>query len=168
MTNEVKKINVADGYFMANGKKYIISNAISVERFKEYEKLEPKLTFGVGFEEMFSNVKKAYEYVNQQRFADSAVILHNIMSGIKDVEDSKRIHPALAMCALVINVEGEESARYSQEMVMNKIDDWTAEGLDMVDFFILALKSIRGFRETYLKFIQTEANNLINEMKKAE
>ena len=68
--NEVKKINLAEGSFIANGKKYIISNSISVERYKEYEKLEPKLTYGVGFEELFRNVKKAYEAVNQQKFAD--------------------------------------------------------------------------------------------------
>jgi len=161
--NEVKKIDLKDGSFMANNKRYVVSNSISVERWKEYEKLEPKLTFGVGFDEMFKNVKKAYEYVNQQKFADSAVILHNIMAGIKDIEDAKRIHPALAMCALVINVEGEASAKYTTEMVQEKIEDWTAEGLDMVDFFTLALKSIRGFRETYLDYIQKQAEKMIKE-----
>ena len=161
--SEVKKIDLASGSFMANGKKYVISNSISVERFKEYEKLEPRLTYGVGFEELFRNVKKAYEAVNQQKFADSAVILHNIMAGIKEVEDSKRIHPALTMCALVINLEGEESAKYSKEMVANKIEDWTAEGLDMIDFFILALKSIKGFRLTYLEYIQNESSQILKQ-----
>jgi hypothetical protein len=161
--SEVKKIDLAQGWFMANGKKYVISNSISVERYKEYEKLEPKLTYGVGFEELFRNVKKAYELVNQQKFADSAVVLHNIMSGIKEVEDSKRIHPALTMCALVINLEGEESSIYSSEMVNNKVEDWTAEGLDMIDFFILALKSIKGFRQTYLEFIQKESSQIVNQ-----
>jgi len=161
--SEVKKIDLSQGWFMANGKKYVISNSISVERYKEYEKLEPKLTYGVGFEELFRNVKKAYELVNQQKFADSAVVLHNIMSGIKEVEDSKRIHPALTMCSLVINVEGEESAIYSAEMVNNKVEDWTAEGLDMIDFFLLALKSIKGFRQTYLEFIQKESNQIVNQ-----
>lgn len=165
--SEVKKIDLAQGWFMANGKKYIISNSISTERYKEYEKLEPKLTYGVGFEELFRNVKKAYELVNQQKFADSAVVLHNIMAGIKEVEDPKRIHPALTMCALVINLEGEESARYSKEMVASKVEDWTAEGLDMIDFFILALKSIKGFRLTYLEYIQNESNLILKQNEKS-
>lgn len=163
MNNQVKKLDPNSGSFMANGKKYIVSNSISVERFKEYEKLEPKLTFGVGFEDIFRNVRKAYDLVNQQKFADSAVILHNIMSGIKDIENPSRIHPALAMCALVINVEGEESARYTKEMVENKVADWIAEGYDMLDFFLLALRSIKGFRATYLEFTQEQANQILME-----
>lgn len=165
--SEVKKIDLAQGWFMANGNKYIISNSISTERYKEYEKLEPLLTYGVGFEELFRNVKKSYELVNQQKFADAAVVLHNIMAGIKDVEDSKRIHPALTMCALVINREGEESAKYSTEMVSKKVEDWTAEGLDMIDFFILALKSIKGFRLTYLEFIQKESQEILSQLKES-
>ena len=163
MTNEVKKLDADKGWFMANGKKYIVSNSISVERFKEYEKLEPKLTFGIGFDDLIKNVKKAYEYVNQQKFADSAVVLHNIMAGIKDIENPTRIHPALAMCTLVINVEGEESARYTTAMVEQKVDDWMAEGLDMLDFFLLALRSIKGFRATYLEYTQEQASQVLNE-----
>ena len=153
---------------MANGRKYRVSEMISVDRFKQYEKLEPKLTYGVTFEEMFKNIKKAYQAVNEQRFADSAVILHNIMAGIQDVENEQRVHPALIMCALVINFEGEDSTIYDEAVILGKIDDWQKEGLNMLDFFMLALSSIKGFRETYLQYIQSQAKNLAKELEKEE
>ena len=160
--SEAKKIDVSAGSFTANGRKYRVAEVISVERFKQYEKLEPKLTFGLSFEEMFKNLRKAYDATNEQRFADASVIIHNMMSGIKDLENDKRIHPALAMCALVINFEGEDTGVYDEAVTLQKIDDWTKEGLNMLDFFTLALNSIRGFRETYLLFIQEQAKREVS------
>lgn len=159
--SEVKAISLKEKTFKANGNTYHISEKISVNRWREYEKLVPLLTYGVGFDETFKAINKAYSAVNDKRFADAAVILHNVMSGIKDADDDKRIHPALLMCALVINKEGEDTGIYDEPTQLAKIQDWEKEGLDMLTFFQLALNSIKGFRETYLLYIQREAQNLI-------
>ena len=152
--------------FTANGQKYIISDKISVDRFKQYEKLVPQLTFGLGFEQIYINLKSAYEALNKQNFANAAVVIHNIMNGIKSVDDSKRAHPALLMASLVINRESEDLRVYDETIALEKIKDWQEEGLDMMGFFDLSLSSIQGFRETLIKYTQEQAKVITTEIKK--
>lgn len=162
---QVKKLEAKDKTFTANGKKYTLSDMISVARWKEYEKLEPELSYGVTFSAMYKNLSILWSYLNERKFADAAVVCHNLMAGVKDVDNDKRIHPALLMCALFINREGEDTAAYSREIAEEKILDWQEEGLNMMDFFTLALNTIHGFRETYLLFIQKQAEELLEESK---
>lgn len=157
----VKSFDTKGNQFVANGHNYYISEKISVRRFREFEKLVPQLTFGVGFNEMYAALGKAYKALNDKRNADAAVIVHNIMSGIKDADDESRFHPALHTCALVINREGEDTGKYDKALQEEKIRDWEEEGLNMLDFFTLALTSINGFRETYLLHIQKQAQELV-------
>ncbi|MDQ3048837.1 MAG: hypothetical protein M3R27_14900 [Bacteroidota bacterium] len=138
--------------FTANGKKYIISDKISVQRWKAYEKLVPRLTFGLSFEEIFKNLEKAYAALNKQQFANSAVIIHNVMNGISSIDDEKKVSPALMMCALIINREDENTAEYNEPALREKIKDWEMEGLNMMDFLELALNATQGFRETYKRY----------------
>src|SRR3989304_512402 len=168
---EVKSIEKTQKEFMANGHKYFLVDKIPVSRFKEYEKLVPRLTFGIGFDEIFSSLKKAYSSLNtpQPKPLDAGIIIHNLMNGIADVNNSKRVHPALMMAALVINREGEDATKYDEQTMLDKVNDWTVEGLDMMSFFDLSLTSIHGFRETLVKYTQTQAEMLIKgEDKKAK
>lgn len=144
--------------FTANGYKYTVSKKISIPRWREYEKLEPRLTYGIGFDDLFKQLRKAYDALNtkQGNIADAAVILHNLMSGIKDIEDSKREHPSLLMCTLVINREGEDTGVFDAQLQLDKIEDWRKEGFDILPFFTFALYSIQGFRETYVEYITKE------------
>lgn len=156
---EVKTIDLFKvGSFEANGHKYTISKKISVKRWEQYEKLEPRLTYGVSFAEMFKQLKLAYEALNTKagNIADAAVILHNLMNGIKSIEDENREHPALLMCALVINREGEDSGDFDEALNLEKIADWRKEGFDILPFFTFALFSIQGFKETYVQYIAKE------------
>lgn len=147
--------------FMANGKKYAMSETVAIERWAEYEKLQPRLTYGIDFDSMSKALFKAYGAINEKRFADAAVIVHNLMSGIKDVKDEARIHPALLMCALIVNYEGEDTRVFNKEIQLEKIKDWQVEGLDILSFFALALKCINGFRETYLLYMAEQAETII-------
>jgi hypothetical protein len=168
--SEQKPINIApepvaldftQKSFKANGKTYHISEKISIDRWAEYEKLMPRLTYGIDFESMNKSHAKAFAALNEKRFADAAVIIHNLMSGIKDANDDTRVHPALLMCALVINFEGEDVGLYDKNIQLQKIEDWKAEGLDILSFFAFALRSINGFRETYLLYIAAQAEKII-------
>lgn len=159
-SKEIKSIKATDGSFMANGRKYFILDKITPTRYKEYEKLVPRLTFGLDFNEIFKNLQKAYDALNRQKFADSSVIIHNMMSGIAGVNDEKRVHPALMMAALIINREGEDPAKFDENMMLEKIQDWTVEGLDMMSFFEMSLNAIQGFRETLIKYTQAQLQNM--------
>jgi len=153
---EIKTVDFSQKEFMANGHKYIITDKISIRRYAEYQKLMPKLTYGLGFEEIFKSLKSAYNALNTKegKVADAAVIIHNIMNGVSKVEEASRVHPALKMAALFINREGEDLKIYDEELIEKKIEDWTEEGYNVSDFFTLALSSINGFREIYKESIQ--------------
>lgn len=151
-TTEKKVIDVASKQFMANGRKYLIMDWIPIRRFREYEKLSVMLGFNCTFKQMWDNHQKLYAALNQQKFADSAVLCHNIMNGISRLNDEKRQHPALLACALVIIREEEDITKYEETLMLDKINDWQLEGLDMKDFLELALNSIPGFRETFTQY----------------
>lgn len=159
--NEPKSIDLKERAFMANGNKYYIAEKISIDRWKEYEKLVPRLTYGVGFNEMQAALVKAYNALNKQQFADASVIIHNIMNGIKDADNPERVPPGLMMCALVMNKEGEDVGKFDENIMLDKILDWRLEGLDILSFFGWALNCITGFRDTYLLYTQAQANNLV-------
>jgi hypothetical protein len=151
---ELKTLDLKSKEFTANGKNYIISDKISIERYMEYQKLSPLLTFGTNFEEMFIQLKRAYAHLNKQNFADSSVIIHNLLTSVGNVEQTSRVHPALKMAALFINREDEDCAVYNEELTNAKIADWTKEGFNISDFFTLALNSISGFRQAYQEYIE--------------
>lgn len=158
---EPKQVELKDRTFIANGNKYYITDRISIDRWKQYEKLVPRLTYGVGFNEMQAALTKAFAALNKQQFANAAIILHNVMSGIVDAENENRVTPGLMMCALVMNKEGENTAIYDEQVMNDKIQDWRTEGLDILSFFKWALNSINGFRATHIQLIQEQANELI-------
>lgn len=162
---EVKSIiNVKE--FMANGRKYKMIDKLAIERWIQYEKLQPRITFGVGFEELFSNLGKAYAALDKQKFADAAVIIHNTMNGIKNFNDERRAHPALLMAGLFIVREDEDVTKYDEVLMLEKIEDWQKEGLNMLDFFHLSRSAIRGFNQTLIKYAQDQLNEIGEEITK--
>ena len=156
---EVKELKLTDKRFEANGKTYIVSEKISINRYIEYQKTMPLLTFGTNFEEMFKQLKNAYNHLNKQNFADSAVIIHNMLTNVAKVEESSRIHPALKMAAMFINTKDEDVSVYDEELTKQKIEDWSKEGYSISDFFTLSLNSISGFRDAFQEY--TEKKNLM-------
>jgi len=117
-----------------------------------YQKLQIELGYEMGFEGVFKNIRKIYELCNQQKFADIAVLTHNILQGVKTV-DNRRI-PALEMCALFINTKEEDRGSINDDMVQEKIKDWQAEGLDVASFFAIAVAFIQGFVNGYKEITQ--------------
>lgn len=162
---EVKSIEKGKKEFVANGHKYIVMDKISIARFKEYEKLVPQLTMGIGFSEMFTSLGKAFALLNSPapKPLDAGIIIHNLMEGIKGAGSENRAHPGLMMAALVINREGEDATKYDKNLMLEKIADWQAEGFDMLDFFELSLTSIQGFKETLVKYTQETAKLMSKE-----
>lgn len=163
---EIKSVDTTSKNFTAAGRNYTILEKITPERYKEYEKLVPKLTFGLSFQEIYSQLHKLFGLLNKQEFANAAIVCHNVMKGIKDVDDEKRIHPALMMAALVIVRDDEDPRSYNEALMLDKINDWQKEGIDMMSFFALSLNTIEGFRETLIKYTKENLTQIQIELEK--
>lgn len=155
--NSLKQIDLTKKEFVANGKTYYIESSISFERFLWYQKLEIECGYQVGFYGLFENIKKIYELCNGMKFADIAVLCHNVMNGIKMV-DNRKI-PFLQMCALFINTADEDRSIISDDIVDRKIADWEAEKLDILPFFQLGASSIKNFSTVYKELTQAISEN---------
>ncbi len=119
--------------FEANGNKYYVSKSLTVERYKAYQKMQIEVGFGIGFAGVVNVLKKAYEQLNKQQFADAAVTLHNTLNSIAGLDE--REHPVLVLCALFINRENEDLTKVDDSVLLAKIEDWKASGIPM-DFFL--------------------------------
>lgn len=148
-----KQLDIASGSFKANGKEYRVNTKLSIARYEQYEKLQPKLAYGVDFESIFRQNNKIWQLLNDRKFADAAVALYNIQSGIKDLMDGKRIDSALMMCALATLGPDEDPGVYDEQVQLAKIEDWRKEGYAQVDFFLFAASIIKGLPKAYDEFI---------------
>jgi len=157
--NELKQLDFKSKNFTANGQEYIILNEVPLSRYIEYQKEVPKLTYGVTFPEMFKNLKTAFDLLNKMKFAESSVVIHNIMNGIAEVENENRHDAALRICTLFIVRKDENLGEYDKSLSEAKIKDWSAEGYGIIGFFHLALISIEGFRQTFSEFILKNNQN---------
>ncbi len=147
--------------FPANGKIYKAEELISFSRWNEYELIQVQLNNGMSLRDCFETYKTLWSAANDSRFGDVCVIVHNLMSSIKDLE--KRIPFALQMAALFINEKDEDRGVITKEMIKTKIEDWDIEGYAINPFFNYAITFIPGFIPAY-----EENTNGISLKKKAE
>ena len=91
--------------------------------------------FSATFQDIFKNIKTAWDFLNQTKLAEAAVILHNIMYGVVSLEEKD--DPALRLCALFIDEEGEDATVYDEGKMREKIECWGSE-LSVTPFFQLA------------------------------
>jgi len=152
----VKKLDYKLTKWQANGVNYTVLPSIPLARYIAFQKLTPRLTFGTTFPEMFKNLAKAYEALNNRKFADSAVLIHNMMNGIRDVENENRHEAALMICAIFIVRDNEDITTIDEQLMKEKIKDWELEGFEINGFFNLALITIEGFRQTFVEYIQKQ------------
>lgn len=134
--------------FTANGKKYFIESSLNIKRFSEFEKIQLEVGFGISFSDVFDRLKQGYDLANKQKFADLSVMLYNMMHGIKKAS-TERYNSALTMCTLFINTEEEDRTTWSIDLAEKKLKDWSDEGFDVRDFFLLAVSSIDNFAQNY-------------------
>lgn len=148
----LKKLDLTKKSFEANGKRYYFEMDISTERFKEYEKLQAEIGFGVDFQTIFDRLKELYKLLNEQKFADSAVVAHNMMTGISR-QLNKRINPALQLATLMINTKEEDRSTWSYELAEEKIADW--KDYEVQGFFQFAVSLVNGLSDAYNEIIQS-------------
>lgn len=144
----VKHIQPTDNSFMANGRKYLIHNSLTVERFERFEDLQIQVSLGVDFRTLHGNIKEAYDVLNSRegRLADASVILNDVLQGVSRIRNNRPV-PTLMLCTLFICREGEDRAKFDEAEAIEKINDWRAEGYSVADFFSLAFNLVSGFEE---------------------
>lgn len=159
----LKRLKIEDGSFEANGRKYFVETSISTGRFKEYQKLQHHVGFGVDFMSQYKTLTDVYDLLNKQKFADAAVRIHNTINGITKALDDRQ-HPALLMCTLFMNREGEDLSSWSEEDAVRKIEDWNKEGFDVQDFFSFAVSTVSGLFLAYEELTQTTLETIQEEL----
>jgi len=149
---KLKQIKLEELEFEANGKMYFIEPEVSAERFAKMQELEIELGFGVDYKTMFDGLGEAYELLNSGRNADAAVHVHHIRESIGGLEN--REYPIMQYCACFINTKDEDRRKWDEKIQGDKIKDWNEEGISYTSFFPLAINTVRGLKENYLRFIQ--------------
>ena len=143
----LKRIDLNTGIFEANGTRYTIEGALTIERYAELQILEKELGFGLTFKAMFEKLQQAYNLLNKQKPADAAVLLNDMLRGMARLQEREPL--VLKICALFMNTDDEDRSSFSADVYNRKIADWKAEKLDMRDFFTVASNSVNGFIEIY-------------------
>lgn len=150
---QLKRIDFTKQSFMANGKEYFIENGFSISRYCEYQVLEKELGFGNTFKGMYDKLLSLYDLMNKVKFVEASVALNNMLTGITKIEE--REPSMLKLCALFINTKDEDRTTITDDLIAQKINDWKVEGIEIKDFFTLALNTMDGFIEAYKNLTQT-------------
>lgn len=139
---QLKEINWLEKQFEANGKKYVISPKLSIQRSVYAEEAKIELETGVRIGQTFEGFRKIYDCLQEGKFADAAVETYNRLNAIDSF--FQRPLPALRLCACFLNTENEDPRTIDDAMVQVKIEDWQAEGISMNSFFLLAVSFIKS------------------------
>ena len=150
---ELKRIQVTDNSFTANGRKYLIQyDQISVGRYMIYEKKSVELGFGVSYFDIFDTIKQIEQSLTSgndvMKGIDKAVVLaRNQMAAIAE-QGNEAIPRQLVYCTLFCNREDEDLTSWNMNLALDKIEDWKKEGIVASDFFQLATSMIVGYYES--------------------
>lgn len=143
---DLKTVDFSKKYFECQGRKFYVRDTLSFTRYRELQKLILEFSFSATFVDIFKNIKTAMDFMNALKFVDAAVTLHNIIMGIKTLEDKD--DPALRMCALFIDEEGEDPTVYDEGKMKEKIDCWGKE-YSVTPFFQLAANCVPYWTNAY-------------------
>lgn len=141
---EPKRLNLKDKQFVANGISYYIGERLSLDRWTEFEKQQPKLGFGKDFQSIFNSLSTAIDYGNKGKGIEAWNIVLNLKQSVNDHLEN-RMDTALYICALFINRKDENQKTVDKNLFEEKINDWRVEGYDSLDFFSLAANLVSGF-----------------------
>ena len=144
--SELKTIDFSKKYFECGGRKFYIKDSLSFNRYRELQRLIIEFGFSATFVDIFKNIRIAWDHLNNLKLGDAAVTLHNVMYGIKSLEEKD--DPALRMCALFIDEEGEDPTVYDEGKMKEKIDCWASE-LSVTPFFQLASSVVPHWIKAY-------------------
>lgn len=121
----VRKLDDNVKTFDCDGRKFVIRDTLSFNRFEKLKEFSLEFGFSATFKDIFMNLKKAWEFLNKLQLAEAAVIIHNIMKGITILEQKNDV--SFRIAALFINEEKEDDTVYDEAVMQSKIDCWSRE-----------------------------------------
>jgi hypothetical protein len=142
-----KKLDLNATEFETSAHKYSFKTWLTFDEWREFENYEFQTGTGATFDSVFRGLKSTYDSMNEKKFADTAVHIHNLIVGIKEKME-KRWHPALILCTLFIIRDGDDDRVWSEKLALEYIEDWKKE-YEVSGFFTLAVGLVRGFSEAY-------------------
>ena len=148
---DLREIDFTKKFFECDGRKFYVRDSISFARYRELQKLNLEFGYSATFHDIFKNVRTAWDFLNQTKLGEAAVILHNIMYGVVALEEKDDV--AFRLCALFIDEEGEDPTIYDEGKMREKIECWGKE-LSVTPFFQLAASLVPGWMPSYKVVIQ--------------
>jgi len=143
---QLRTIDFEKKHFECDGKKFYVKDTLSFARYREMQKLNLEFGYSATFQDIFKNIREAWDFLNNTKLGEAAVILHNIMYGVVSLETKD--DPALRLCALFIDEESEDPTVYDEGKMREKIECWGKE-LDTLPFFHLASNLVNGWMPAY-------------------
>jgi len=143
---KLKNVDLSKKYFECQGRKFYLRDSLSFNRYRELQKLVLEFGYSATFVDIFKNLRIAWDHLNSQKLGEAAIILHNVMYGVRTLEDKD--DAALRMCALFISEEGEDETVYDEGKMREKIDCWSKE-YAVTPFFQLAATLVPSWINAY-------------------
>jgi hypothetical protein len=142
MATTLRIVDFGKKHFECDGRKFILRDSLSFVRYRELQKLNLEFGYSATFHDIFKHIKEAWDFLNATKLGEAAVVLHNIMYGVVSLDEKD--DPALRLCALFIDEDGEDPTIYDEGKMREKIECWGKE-LDVSPFFQLAVSLVPGW-----------------------
>jgi len=160
---ELKQIPSGSTSFECQGKKYFVHKTLSFNRFEKLKEFSLEFGYSTDIKSFMLGLRKAWDYINDSKFAETAVQLHNLMTSVVNIEQKNDV--SLRIAALFINEESEDTTIYDENLIKEKISLWGKE-FDVNFFFLFAISVVPSFLPVY-KFVSQDfslKNNLIEKI----
>jgi hypothetical protein len=154
----MKKIELKNDSFELNGKQWHIYDDVTLERLGELEKIIHHFINGVDLVEQQVIMQSIYKDMNEQRFADAAVKLHNFANATI-VKKNGMVHPKLLIATMFINEKGENLSEWNLDIANSKIKAW--EGAEAAFFLKLAEKRVTATLQLIFGISETISKALV-------
>lgn len=132
---------------------YTVSESFTIGRFEKVEEMESELLQLSDIKSCHQAMVQAMAQINKMNPGEAYRILYNKMEN--DQRNAKLVHYSLRLCTAYINAEGEDTRYLTDETVKQKINDWSAEGLDVRPFLAFAVSVFRILMDHYSRPIQS-------------
>ena len=162
---ELKTIDLSASSFIANGTTYYIKDTLSIERYRQFEKLQVSFGFAREFKQIYDLLKKSVDLANKGKGLEAWNIVFNLMEEVGKNNLDNRHQNGMYICALFVATEDEDLTVWNQQIADKKIDDWNKEGIDVNFFFRLAANLVGGYISTLEEIFQS-TSELADQMEK--
>ena len=151
----LKSIDIQSGKLMAGGEQYFIQYSLSTNRYVEYLKRLPRLTFHTDFAGIYNTLSKIYTVASSGNDMIYAIgqareLSWNQLENIKRFDENE-IPDIVDFCCLFIYKIGEDTSKFDHGIHEAKKAAISQEGYDISSFFTLAFSLIENLGEAYHK-----------------